>query len=95
MVNVADVISVMKQHWDDLSPGGGTLAGQLGVPRSKRDEIRQQHQSLPQQQVAVARYIVDYLPGFSWSMLAGALYYCEEEAALQAALRYIKHEEGK
>ena len=89
-------MSVMKRRWDDRSPGGGiSLAVQLEVPGSKQDEIRQQHRSLPQQQVSLERYLVNYLPRFSWTTLAGALYYCEEEAALQAARRYIKREEGE
>ena len=89
-------MSVMKRYLDEDSPGGGhSLAYQLDVPGSKRLKIRQQHQSLRKQQEALARYSVDFLPRFSWSTLAGALYYCEEEAALQAARRYIKREEGK
>ena len=89
-------MGVMKRNWNDRSPGdGASLAFQLQVPGSKRDEIRQQHRSLPQQQVALSRYLVDYLPRFSWSTLAGTLYYCEEEAALQAVRRYIKREEGE
>lgn len=93
---MAAVMSMMKRRWGDQPPGGGySLADQLGVPWSKQVEIRQQHHSLSQQQVALARYTVDFLPRISWSTLAGALYYCEEKAALQAAGRYIKREEGK
>ena len=96
MGNVAAVMSVLKRHWDEDSPGGGaSLAGHLVVPWSKRDEIRQHQQSLQQQQVALASYCIDFLPRFSWSTLAGALYYCMEKAALQAARRYLKREEGK
>ena len=92
MDNVAAVMSVMKRRWYDSSPrGGASLAGHLGVPYSKQYEIRKQHGS----QVAMATYLVHYLPQFSWSTLAGALYCCEGEAALQAARRYIKREEGK
>ena len=96
MDNVAAVMSVMKRRWDTgLLGGGSSLADHLDVPLYKQVEIRQQHRSLPQRQIALARYSVDYLPQFSWSTLAGALYHCEEEAALQAARRYIKREEGK
>ena len=95
MGNVAAVMSVMKRHWDERPPGRGfSLADQLGIPGSKKKEIIQQPQSL-QQQVALASYCVAFLPRFSWSTLAGGLYYCEEDAALQAARRYIKREEGK
>ena len=83
---------MLKRHWDELSPGGGgSLANQFNVPASKQVEIRQQQQS----REPLASYCVDFLPGFSWSTLAGALYYCEEEAALKAARRYIEREEGK
>ena len=92
MGNVAAVMSVMKRHWDEDPPGGGvSLAASLDVPWSKQDEIRQHHP----QQVSLASYCVAFLPGFSWSTFAGALYYCEEDTALQAARRYIKREEGK
>ena len=88
--NVAGVLNMMKRNWHDFQ-----LVHHLGVPWSKRVEIMQQHQSQQQQHMALAEYIVSYLPGFSWVRLAGALYYYEEEAALQATRRYIKKEEGK
>ena len=88
--NVAGVLNMMKRNWHDFD-----LVVHLGVPWPKRDEIMEQHQSLQQQHIALAEYTVSYLPGFSWASLAGALYYREEEAALQAARRYIKREEGK
>ena len=92
MENVAAVMSVLKRRWYELSlEVGDSLAGHLGVPWSKWHEIRQNHP----QQVSLASYCVTFLPGFSWSTLAGALHYCEEDAALQAARRYIKREEGK
>ena len=82
--NVAGVLNLMKRNWDDPVPQTIiSLADHLKVPS--------QHQ----RHVAFAEYIVSYLPGFSWARLAGALYYCEEEAALQAARRYIRREEGK
>ena len=98
MGNVAGVLNMMKRNWNYLNkfrPLG--LAVYLGVPHSKRHEIRQvqQNQSREQDTAAFAEYITSHLPGFSWAILAGALYYCEEEAALQAARRYIKMEEGK
>ena len=87
---------MMKRRWYEASPGGGfSLADQLGMPGSKQREIRQQPQSLQQQQAPLSSYWVAYLPRFSWSTFAGALYFCEEKAALQEAHRYIKREEGK
>ena len=91
--NVAGVLNMMKRNWHYVA--GRSLADHLDVPLSKQYEIRRQHQSQQQQHMALAEYTVSYVPGFSWARLTGALYYCEEEAALQAARRYIKREEGK
>ena len=92
--HVADVLSLLERNWYDYSPGyGNSLRFQLGVPTSKRDEIKRQHQS--QQLASLSAYIVQFIPGISWAVIAGALYYCCEERALQAAKRYTKREEGK
>ena len=90
--NVADVLNMMKRNWYYATP---SLAIHLDVPWFMQYEIGRQHQSQQQQHMALAEYTVSYVPGFSWARLTGALYYCEEEAALQAARRYIKREEGK
>ena len=91
--NVAGVLNMMKRNWHYYAVP--SLAYHLDVPESMRDAIMQQHQSQQQQSMAFAEYFVSYLPEFSWARLAGALYYYEEEAALQAARTYIKREEGK
>ena len=94
MEHVADVLSLLERNWDDLSPGdSNSLSQQLDVPYSKEDKIRSQHQS--QQLASLSAYIVQFIPGISWAIIAGALYYCCEGRALQAAKRYIKREEGK
>ena len=86
---------MMKKKWDGGNPGyPASLADQLDVPQSKQEQIRRQHQSVKQQNSSFSRYCVSSLPGFSWARFAGALYYHEEEAALVAAKRYIKREEG-
>ena len=82
--NVAGVLNMMKTIWHMT----WSLTEHLDVPRSKL------HWSQQQQNMPLAEYIVSYVPGFSWARLAGVLYYFEEEAALQAARRYIKREEG-
>ena len=85
---------MLERNWYDDSPGGGnSLCLYLNVPSSKEEEIRRQHQS--QQLASLAAYIVQTLPGISWEVIGGALYYCCEERALQSAKRYIKREEGK
>ena len=81
---------MMKRKWDDYP----SLADHLDVPVSKLKEIRLQHQSVQKQNLSFSSYCTSSLPGFSWARFAGALYYCEEEAALVAAKRYIKREEG-
>ena len=84
---------MLERNWYD-SPGDSlSLRQHLNVPSSKEEEIRRQHQS--QQLASLAAYIVQTLPGISWGVMAGALYYCCEERALQSAKRYIKREEGK
>ena len=100
MEHVADVLSLLKRNWYDYSPGypligdlSVSLREHLVVPESKEKEIRRQHQS--QQLVSLSAYIVQFIPGISWAVIAGSLYYCCEERALQAARRYTKREEGK
>ena len=94
MEHVADVFSLLERNWYDGSPGDGdSLCWQLDVPWPKEDEIRLQHQS--QQLASLSAYIVQFIPGISWAVIAGALYFCCEERALQAAKRYIKREKGK
>ena len=96
MGNLAAVMNMMKNRWDDVTPGGGlNLAVHLDVPGSKQEEISGQHSSLTQQRVAFASYCTHFLPGFSWAMFSGALYYCDEREALKEARRYIKRDEGK
>ena len=94
MEYVADVLSLLKWNWYDRFPGGGgSLRYHLDVPLSKEEEIRGQHQS--QQLASLSAYIVQFIPGISWAVIAGSLYYCCEDRALQAAKRYTKREEGK
>ena len=93
MEHVADVLSLLERNWYDDSPGYGySLRYHLDVPLSKEKEIRGQHQS---QLASLSAYIVQFIPGISWAVIAGSLYYCCEKRALQAAKRYTKREEGK
>ena len=94
MEHVADVLSLLERNWNDIPPGvDSSLRWHLNVPDSKEKEIRGQHQS--QQLASLSACIVQFIPGISWAVIAGALYYCCEERALQAAKRYTKREEGK
>ena len=94
--HVADVLSLLERNWYDDSPGGGgSLCDHLDVPDSKEWEIKWQHQSQQLQLASLSAYIVQFIPGISWAVIAGSLYFCCEERALQAAKRYTKREEGK
>ena len=94
MEYVADVLSLIERKWYDDSPGGGSsLREHLDVPYSTEEEIREQRKS--QQLASLSEYIVQFIPGISWAVIAGALHYCCEERALQEAKRYTKREEGK
>ena len=96
VANVVRVLSKMRAEWNviGLQPDFN-LSTHLGVPLSKQDEISRQHRTLQNQHAALAQYLLYSLPGFSWAMFAGALYYFEEGASLQEARRYINREEGE
>ena len=88
--HVADVLSLLKWNWYGFLLGANSPRAKLGVPISKADEIRRQHQS--QQLASLSAYIVQFIPGISWAVIAGALYYCCEERALQEAKKI--HQKG-
>ena len=95
MANVVSVLSKMRGRWNEGDIFGDNLSNCLGVPWSKREERSRQHRTLQDEHAAFAQYLLYSLPGFSWAMFAGALYYLEEGAALQEARRYINREEGE
>ena len=87
--NVADILNMMNKNWY----GYASLSGHLNVSESKCKKIKE-HKTQTEQHVALAHHCVSTLPGFSWVRLAGTLYYCGEERALEAAKRYLKKEKG-
>ena len=96
MSNVVSVLSKMRERWNEgYKSYTYNLSTHLRVPWTKQDKISDQHRTLQDQHAAFAQYLLYSLPGFSWAMFAGALYCCEEEAALQEARRYINREEGE
>ena len=95
MANVVGVLSKMRGRWNQINIYGVSLSSHLGVPKSKQYEMFGHHRTLQDQHAALAQYLLYSLPGFSWAMFAGALYYREEGAALQEARRYINREEGE
>ena len=64
----------------------------LGVPGSKREEIRQQKSNYRE---GVVEYFIKYSPFASWSWLASGLYYWEEHEALSAVKKFIKRTPGE
>ena len=67
--HVADVLSLLERNWYDYFPvSGGSLPGHLDMPDSKEKEIRGQHQS--QQLASLSAYIVQFIPGISWAVIA-------------------------
>ena len=85
----------MRKRWNQRDTYAVSLSDHLSVPWSKKGKIARQHRTVQDQHAALAQYLLYSLPGFSWAMFAGALYYREEEAALQEARRYINREEGE
>ena len=49
------------------------LGGLLGVPESKRDEIKRQFSSDPQKKKAYINYVMDHDPAASWRRVIVAL----------------------
>ena len=66
----------------------------LEVPDSIRYSIRDSHSTAEEQKKALAQYFTSTLPAASWSLLAGALYWCKEEAVLQAVSSHLQREDG-
>jgi len=59
----------------------------------QNDKLAEFHElDVIQRKEAIIDYCYNYLPNFSWSMLAGQLYYMGESAALEAVKKYVKVE---
>ena len=95
MANVVSVLSKTRKRWNEGGACNINLSNHLDVPWPTRDKIAHQHRTLQDQHAAFAKYLLYSLPGFSWAIFAGALYYLEEGTALQEATRYINREEGE
>lgn len=61
----------------------------LGVPRSKRYEIENLYSTERERKCAMGKYWVQTNDDASWEMLAGMLYRCDENAALEAAKQFL------
>ena len=76
----------------NLSGDWKDLADYLAVPYSIRDSVT--HSTAEEQNKELAKYFISLHPAPSWSTLAGALYYSEEEAAIQAVSSHLQREDG-
>ena len=83
---VAAVLQTMED-WE-------VVAVWLGVPGPILVSISDSHSTAEEQKKALAEYFISALPAPSWSTLAGALYYREDEAALQAVSSHLQREDG-
>ena len=70
------------QKWKEV--GGG-----LGVPSSKRQEIREQSSTEIEKSHEVARYWVNTHPDPSWEKLGRVLYQWGEETAAMMVKQYL------
>ena len=83
---VAAALQTVRYWWG--------VAVELGVPGSIRHSITASHSTAEEQKKALAEYFISTLPAPSWSTLAGALYFWEDEAALQAVSSHLQREDG-
>lgn len=72
----------------------GDLAGYLGVPWPKQDEMWIQFNGDGQMMVAALEYWRNTVPGASWESLATALVFFEWDMALQEATKYFQGQRG-
>ena len=84
-------LSTVRGFW-----GGYGLLYVLGVPYSVRGEITQytSYSSEDERRMAVLQYCLQTLPGVSWGMIAGVLWYLGEHTALETVRPYLPHQPG-
>ena len=74
------------QRWDNV-------ADWIGIPPSKRDELKSQNSTTDQAKQAYWDYWLHHHPAPSWTILAGGLYYWGEHGALEVLqMNYLKGE---
>ena len=84
-------LSTVRDFWE-----GGGLLDVLGVPYSVRDQIRQDpsYSSEDERRMAGLQYCLQTLPGVSWGMIAGVLWFLEEHTALETVRPHLPHKPG-
>ena len=80
--NVREVMAEVGDWW-----GVGIS---LDVPRSKRQEIKQQSSTEKGNCLALGDYWINTVPDVSWKRLAMGLYRCGEERALAVTKQYLQ-----
>ena len=64
----------------------------LGVPDSKREEIRQQSSTEREKSLALGDYWVNTAPDASWERLARVLYWMGEHRAVAVTKQYLQQQ---
>ena len=82
-------LSTVRDFWDGL-------LYVLGVPDSVRYQIRQDpsYSSEDERRMAGLQHCLQTLPGVSWGMIAGVLWFMEEHTALETVRPYLPHKPG-
>ena len=81
-----NVTAIMKneQKWE-------WVAGWIGIPNSRRDELGIQNPTIDQWKLALWDYWLHYHPAPSWRILAGGLYSWGEHGVLELLqMNYLK-----
>lgn len=94
-LTVENVIGVLKKMGGNWFGSSLCLANHIFVPKSKQQEILERFKSKNEQHRAFADYVLKYIPGISWAILAGALHYLEEKEALTESVKFVRKEQGK
>ena len=89
--NLRLVFTSSVQNWWRL----GNYVSGLGVPPPVLHEIRDNAILTEDKMAAMLQYFLNNVPMASWQKVAGALYWMEEETALQAAKRFLTVSRGQ
>ena len=92
-INNLRLVTSSVQNWRRL----GDYHYGLGVPHAVLNEISDNPAILTKEDkmAAMLQYFLNNVPMVSWQKVAGALYYREEEMALQAAKKFLPDTRGQ
>lgn len=86
--NAARVFLLTKGDWD------GDLGIALLVPKNIREKIHEEHCDLDDQKRELIKYWLENVYNASWEILAGVLYYTQEEEALKECRIFLTPTQG-